>query len=297
MVLLVLEVHACIAKDLLHFRQLVVFLVHNFRVDNSLLEKWVSLSFSPTVAVMWVTFLDLTLLLFSFSPRRGALIIRRLCVLLDAERVYRELSTILEGESDLDFASIMVQVACYLLDRKKQYASVTYFTICFGHMFFLYEVFSSYRLLVNYLLWQRLWTWPIFIILFTLLCSSSFLLDLLIYSCVPFFCSGFELDFTYILRVVWPTRSFETITCESIREGLICFFICFMVSLTHGNYKPLLVISGNVVMLSRPRLLLSFKNLCFCTHVISFLDVFCWFLLTDISACKYCDSVSGGGRY
>ncbi|KAL5174646.1 Protein VAC14 [Glycine soja] len=78
-VLLVLDVHACIAKDPQHFRQLVVFLVHNFRVDNSLLEK------------------------------RGALIIRRLCVLLNAERVYRELSTILEAESDLDFASIMVQ--------------------------------------------------------------------------------------------------------------------------------------------------------------------------------------------
>lgn len=31
-------------------------------------------------------------------------------MLLDAERVYRELSTILEGEADLDFASIMVQV-------------------------------------------------------------------------------------------------------------------------------------------------------------------------------------------
>ncbi|RVW89304.1 Protein VAC14-like [Vitis vinifera] len=67
-VLLVLDVHACIAKDPQHFRHLVVFLVHNFRVDNSLLEK------------------------------RGALIIRRLCVLLDAERVYRELSMILEGE-------------------------------------------------------------------------------------------------------------------------------------------------------------------------------------------------------
>ncbi|XP_061991135.1 protein VAC14 homolog isoform X1 [Rosa rugosa] len=84
-VLLVLEVHACIAKDPQHFRQLVVFLVHNFRVDNSLLEK------------------------------RGALIIRRLCVLLDAERVYRELSTILEGESDLDFASIMVQALNLIL--------------------------------------------------------------------------------------------------------------------------------------------------------------------------------------
>ncbi|KAJ8747719.1 hypothetical protein K2173_012669 [Erythroxylum novogranatense] len=84
-VLLVLEIHACIAKDPQHFRQLVVFLVHNFRVDNSLLEK------------------------------RGALIIRRLCVLLDAERVYRELSTILEGEANLDFASIMVQALNLIL--------------------------------------------------------------------------------------------------------------------------------------------------------------------------------------
>lgn len=50
------------------------------------------------------------MLLLSPSFRRGALIIRRLCVLLDAERVYRELSMILEGEADLDFASIMVQV-------------------------------------------------------------------------------------------------------------------------------------------------------------------------------------------
>jgi len=47
--------------------------------------------------------------MFYFS-RRGALIVRRLCVLLDAERVFREFSTILEGEDDLDFASIMVQV-------------------------------------------------------------------------------------------------------------------------------------------------------------------------------------------
>ncbi|XP_077236032.1 protein VAC14 homolog isoform X2 [Tasmannia lanceolata] len=76
-VLLVLDVHACIARDASNFRHLVVFLVHNFRIEPSLLEK------------------------------RGALIIRRLCVLLDAERVYRELSTILEGEADLDFASIM----------------------------------------------------------------------------------------------------------------------------------------------------------------------------------------------
>lgn len=51
--------------------------------------------------------------MYFISSRRGALIIRRLCVLLDAERVYRELSTILEGEADLDFASTMVQVLSY----------------------------------------------------------------------------------------------------------------------------------------------------------------------------------------
>ncbi|KAE8690888.1 Protein VAC14-like protein [Hibiscus syriacus] len=84
-VLLVLDIHACIAQDPLNFRQLVVFLVHNFRVDHSLLE------------------------------RRGALIVCRLCVLLDAERVYRELSTILEGEANLDFACIMVQALNLIL--------------------------------------------------------------------------------------------------------------------------------------------------------------------------------------
>ncbi|KAH6773917.1 ARM repeat superfamily protein [Perilla frutescens var. frutescens] len=84
-VLLVLEVHACIAKDEKHFHDLIVYLVQNFRDDNSLLEK------------------------------RGALIIRRLCVLLDAETVYRKLSTILQGEPDLDFASIMVQALNLIL--------------------------------------------------------------------------------------------------------------------------------------------------------------------------------------
>ncbi|KAG5038086.1 hypothetical protein JHK86_018926 [Glycine max] len=84
-VLLVLDVHACIARDPHLFRQLVVFLVHNFQLDNFLLEK------------------------------HGALIVRRLCVLLNAERVYRELSTILEGETDLDFASIMVQALNLIL--------------------------------------------------------------------------------------------------------------------------------------------------------------------------------------
>ncbi|KMS97411.1 hypothetical protein BVRB_6g155400 [Beta vulgaris subsp. vulgaris] len=84
-VLLVLEVHACIAKDTVHFRNLLVFLLQNFQKDNSLLEK------------------------------RGALIIRRLCVLLGAQTVYRELSTILQKETDLDFASIMVQALNLIL--------------------------------------------------------------------------------------------------------------------------------------------------------------------------------------
>ncbi|KAL4332804.1 hypothetical protein GQ457_07G017520 [Hibiscus cannabinus] len=84
-VLRVLDIHASMAQDPLHFRQLVVFLMHNFRVDRSLLE------------------------------RRGAFIIRRLCVLLDAERVFRELSTILEGEADLDFACVMVQALNLIL--------------------------------------------------------------------------------------------------------------------------------------------------------------------------------------
>ncbi|XP_008813536.1 protein VAC14 homolog [Phoenix dactylifera] len=84
-VLLVLEVHASIARDITHFRQLVGLLVHNFRSNHLLLEK------------------------------RGALIIRRLCVLLDAECVYREFSAILEGEDDLDFAAIMVQALNVIL--------------------------------------------------------------------------------------------------------------------------------------------------------------------------------------
>ncbi|KAJ0763607.1 putative vacuole morphology and inheritance protein [Helianthus annuus] len=84
-VLLVLEVHACIAEDQYNFRQLIVFLVHKFQTDKVLLEK------------------------------RGALIIRRLCVLIDAERVYRELSTILEREANLDFASTMVQALNLIL--------------------------------------------------------------------------------------------------------------------------------------------------------------------------------------
>ena len=52
-----------------------------------------------------------SLLICCCNNDSDVLIFILLCVLLNAERVYRELSTILEGESDLDFASTMVQVA------------------------------------------------------------------------------------------------------------------------------------------------------------------------------------------
>ncbi|XP_074577078.1 protein VAC14 homolog isoform X2 [Curcuma longa] len=84
-VLLVLEVHACIAEDPQHFCRLIELLVRRFQRDRALLE------------------------------RRGALVVRRLCVLLDAERVYREFSSNLEHETDLDFASIMVQALNLIL--------------------------------------------------------------------------------------------------------------------------------------------------------------------------------------
>lgn len=146
---------------------------------------------------------------------------------------------------------------------------------------------------------------PIFIKWFNLilwsyaLFNSSFLCVLFsiifIYPCVPFPCSGFELDFTYILWAVWASRSFETFTCKSFWERLVCFFICFLVPLTHGNYKPLLISSGEVLELCHPWLPLSFKNLCLHVNICSvFMNMF---LLTDISACEYCGSVSGGGRY
>ncbi|KAK1288522.1 hypothetical protein QJS10_CPB19g01486 [Acorus calamus] len=93
-VLLVLEVHACIAKETLHFRRLVVFLMQKFQTDLSLLEK------------------------------RGTLIVRRLCVILDAERVYREFSAILEVETDLDFASTMVQALNLILLTSSELADL-----------------------------------------------------------------------------------------------------------------------------------------------------------------------------
>jgi vacuole morphology and inheritance protein 14 len=38
--LLVLEVQACIARDAQHFRHLMVFLVHRFNSEQSLLERY-----------------------------------------------------------------------------------------------------------------------------------------------------------------------------------------------------------------------------------------------------------------
>ncbi|KAF8524585.1 vacuolar protein 14 C-terminal Fig4p binding-domain-containing protein [Hysterangium stoloniferum] len=59
------------------------------------------------------TFMENLLGLFSTDRRlldlRGSLIIRQLCVSLNAERIYRTFAEILEKEEDLEFASVMVQ--------------------------------------------------------------------------------------------------------------------------------------------------------------------------------------------
>ncbi|XP_072991145.1 protein VAC14 homolog isoform X1 [Typha latifolia] len=93
-VLLVLEVQACIAKEPHHFNCLVSCLLRNFQNNFLLLEK------------------------------RGVLIVRRLCFLLDAERVYREFSKFLESEHDLDFASIMVQALNLILLTSSELAEL-----------------------------------------------------------------------------------------------------------------------------------------------------------------------------
>lgn len=68
---------------------------------------------------------------------------------------------------------------------------------------------------------------------------------------ISFYFSGFKLDFTYILRIVWTSKSFEKITHGPRWEGLICFFICFVVSFTHGNHKSLLISSGKCLEFHR----------------------------------------------
>ncbi|XP_078161333.1 ARM repeat superfamily protein [Carex rostrata] len=93
-VLLVLEVHACVARETRHFTNLATHLLSNFKSNNSLLEK------------------------------RGPLVVRRLCVLLGAERVYREFSIILGKESDLDFAATMIQALNLILVTSAELAGL-----------------------------------------------------------------------------------------------------------------------------------------------------------------------------
>ncbi|CAL9184035.1 unnamed protein product [Musa hybrid cultivar] len=93
-VILVLEVHACIAEDSQNLGHLIDHLVQTFRNDHALLEK------------------------------RGALIVRRLCVRLDAEQVYREFSSKIEREDDLDFASNMVQALNFTLLTSSELAEL-----------------------------------------------------------------------------------------------------------------------------------------------------------------------------
>eukprot|EP00245_Coleochaete_scutata_P015075 TRINITY_DN658_c0_g1_i1.p1 TRINITY_DN658_c0_g1~~TRINITY_DN658_c0_g1_i1.p1 ORF type:complete len:730 (+),score=139.98 TRINITY_DN658_c0_g1_i1:143-2332(+) len=81
-VLLVLEVQASIARDeedKKNFRYLMISLIDSFNEDRQLLKT------------------------------RGHTVLRRLCQLLDGERIYRELSQILMGEKNLEFATTMVQ--------------------------------------------------------------------------------------------------------------------------------------------------------------------------------------------
>ncbi|KMZ69626.1 VAC14-like protein [Zostera marina] len=95
-VLLVLDVLACIARDDPYFHKLVLYLIHNFFADKSLLEK------------------------------RGSLIIRRLCVLLNAERIYKEFAAVLEEETNYNFAATMVQVLNLILLTSSELADIRY---------------------------------------------------------------------------------------------------------------------------------------------------------------------------
>ncbi|KAL3696617.1 hypothetical protein R1sor_010693 [Riccia sorocarpa] len=78
-VLLVWEIQAGIAGDGQRFRRLMVCLVDRFKTDHALYEK------------------------------RSIMVIRRLCTLLSSEKVYRELAIVLEGEADLELATMVVE--------------------------------------------------------------------------------------------------------------------------------------------------------------------------------------------
>ncbi|KAH7656028.1 Vacuole morphology and inheritance protein 14 [Dioscorea alata] len=74
-VLLVLEVHACIAREAEQFDRLFDFLAKKFRTD------------------------------FSFLQMRGPLIVRKLCTLLNTEQVHQKFSSLREGEDYLKLTS------------------------------------------------------------------------------------------------------------------------------------------------------------------------------------------------
>ncbi|KAJ0987258.1 hypothetical protein J5N97_005614 [Dioscorea zingiberensis] len=94
-VLLVLEVHACIARDAsTQFHRLFVFLVQNFQTDRS------------------------------FLLRQGSLIVSQLCALLNAEQVYLEFSSVLDREDNLEFASQLVQMLNFVLITASELADM-----------------------------------------------------------------------------------------------------------------------------------------------------------------------------
>lgn len=93
-VLLVLEVLASVARDRHHFHRLLQLLVQQFNNDRALLEK------------------------------RGSLALRQLCVLLDAEKIYRELAAILETEPVMEFATVMVQALNLILLTASELSSL-----------------------------------------------------------------------------------------------------------------------------------------------------------------------------
>eukprot|EP00947_MAST-08B_sp_MAST-8B-sp1_P005184 g5184.t1 len=84
-VLLTLEVLARISLDEAHFGQVLREVVDEFRRDRAILDT------------------------------RGSLIVRKLCILLEAERVYIAMAGILAAEEDLQFASLIVQTLSLIL--------------------------------------------------------------------------------------------------------------------------------------------------------------------------------------
>lgn len=205
-----LEVHAAIARDQHNFCQLVVFLVHKFRTDQDLLERWSVLCLSKSVIAFIISWGIYVLTFFLYAFRRGALIIRRLCVLLDSERVYRELSKILEGEADLDFASTMVQVSFLLFSYKtpnwyKNFypCQIDVFFICFSlFYFFTYHFF--------------------------------------VFHCI----SGIKFDSAYFFWIIRPTGSFKAISNQCCWKRFLSCSICLVEPFIDGHNKSLLISTG-----------------------------------------------------